>query len=144
MTTTKFQKGKSGNPAGRPKGSKNRATLLALASMEGELDSIVKNVVTAAKNGDMVAARLVIDKLIPAAKERPLSIMLPQLTDIAECRQAQSDVISTVAVGDLLPSEGEHLSEMIERQRKGLEAETILTRLAAIEEKLDIHGGKAQ
>lgn len=140
--STKFQKGKSGNPAGRPKGSRNRATLLAMAAMEGELDAIVKSIIDAAKKGDMAAARLVVDKLIPAAKDRPVNITLPGMQDIASCREAQGTVIAAVAEGELTPGEGEHLSAMIEHQRKGLEAETILARLAAIEERLNMHGGK--
>ncbi len=142
MAATKFQKGNSGNPKGRPKGSKNRATLLAMAAMEGELDAVVRKVIEAAKNGDLVAARLVVDKLIPAAKSRPLSIQLPPLADIAACREAQASVFSAVANGELLPDEGEQLSTLIEHQRKGLEAETILARLTAIEERLNMQGGR--
>jgi ferritin-like protein len=142
MGTTKFQKGASGNPKGRPKGSKNQATLLAIAALEGELDAVVRKVIEAAKGGDMVAARLVVDKLIPAAKTRPMAFQLPTLADISGCRQAQASVIAAVAAGDLLPDEGEQLSTLIEHQRKGLEAETILVRLTAIEERLDMQGGR--
>lgn len=138
MTTTKFQKGQSGNPSGRPKGSKNRATLLAIAAMQGELGSIVKTIIEAAKKGDMTAARLVVDKLIPAAKDRPIGITLPDLKNIAGCREAQATVVQAVADSDLLPSEGEHLSAMIEYQRKGLEGDIVLARLTAIEERLNM------
>ena len=68
-----WKKGQSGNPRGRPKGSRNKATLLAIAAMEGELTDVVKVVIDAAKGGDMAAARLVVDKLIPTTRERPLS-----------------------------------------------------------------------
>lgn len=138
--TTKFQKGKSGNPAGRPKGSKNRATLLALAAMEGDLTAIVKKIVAEAKNGDMAAARLVVDKLIPAAKDRPIDITLPRMKDLSGCRDALAEVIQAVADGDLLPGDGERLSAMIEFQRKGLEGAEIMLRLAAIEERLGMNG----
>lgn len=135
-TATSWKPGQSGNPKGKPKGVRNRATLLALATMEGELDAIVKRVIAAAKAGDMVAARLVVDKLIPAAKDRPVSINLPQITDVATCNQAQAQITATVASGDLLPSEGEALAGLIEYQRRALETHDLSRRLEAIEQQL--------
>ncbi len=136
MVAAKFKKGQSGNPSGRPKGSKNRATLLALAAMEGELDAIVNAIIKAAKAGDMVAARLVVDKLIPAAKDRPVRINLPQITDVATCNQAQAQITASVASGDLLLSEGEALAGLVEHQRRALETHDLAKRLEAIEQQL--------
>ena len=137
MTKVKpgFKKGQSGNPAGRTKGSKNRATLLAIAAMEGELGAIVKRIIDAAKAGDMAAARLVVDKLIPAAKDRPVSIKLPQITDVATCNAAQAKITATVASGDLLPSEGEALSGLVEHQRRALETHNMAKRIEALEKQ---------
>lgn len=135
---TKFSTGKSGNPAGRPKGSKNRATLLALCALEGEIGAIVKIIIKAAKEGDMTAARLVVDKLIPSAKERPMSISLPKAADIAGCLQAQIAVLEAVSSGDLLPGEGQVLSSLIENQRRSMETQQLEQRLKMIEEKLGV------
>lgn len=131
-----WKKGTSGNPRGRPKGSRNQATLLAIAAMEGELADVVRVVIDAAKGGDMAAARLVVDKLIPATRERPLSIALPEVVTAEECAAAQAKVLACVAAGDLLPSEGEALAGLIEQQRRSLETSDLAERLAAIEEHL--------
>jgi hypothetical protein len=131
---TKFQKGKSGNPAGRPKGSKNRATLLAIAAMEGELDAVVRKIIEAAKSGDMTAARLVVDKLIPAAKERPISFNLHAVSDAVGCAEAQAKIVAAVAEGEILPSEGDTLSGLVEHQRRAIETTDIIKRLEALEQ----------
>ena len=73
--STKFAKGKSGNPKGRPKGSKNKATLLREAMqkkadimLSKELPQVLRAVVTAAKAGDMSAAKMILDRTIPTKR----------------------------------------------------------------------------
>lgn len=139
-SSTSFKPGQSGNPTGRPVGARNKATMLALAIMEGELDGIVRSVITAAKGGNIGAARLVLEKLVPSAKSRPLAISLPDMTTISGCRDAQSDIIKAMSDGSILPDEAEAISALVEHQRRGLESEQVEARLAAIEEKLGIKG----
>ena len=131
-----WKKGQSGNPKGRPKGSRNTATLLAIAALEGELSDVVRVVIEAAKGGDMAAARLVVDKLIPATRERPISIDLPCAVTVEECAVAQAKVLSAVAAGNLLPSEGEALASLVEQQRRSLETSDLAKRLSEVEEQL--------
>lgn len=101
--------------------------------MEGELSDVVRVVIDAAKAGDMAAARLVVDKLIPATRERPLSITLPDVATADDCAMAQAKVLAAVAVGDVLPSEGEALAGLIEQQRRSLETSEVIKRLMALE-----------
>ena len=133
-----WKKGQSGNPRGRPKGSRNQATLLALAAMEGELNDVVRVVIDAARSGDLTAARLVVDKLVPATRERPLSIDLPDTKTAEGVELAQAAIIQAVGAGDLLPGEGETLSALVENRRRSLESIEFAGRLAAIEESLAI------
>ena|ERR1700730_6928065 len=59
----RFQKGQSGNPAGYHKGSRHKATLLAERLMQDDAENIVNAVLTAARNGDMTAAKIILDRI---------------------------------------------------------------------------------
>jgi len=58
-----FQIGQSGNPAGRPRGARNKRTLALESIMDGESEVITRKVVEMAKGGSIAAIRLVIDRL---------------------------------------------------------------------------------
>src|SRR4030081_925384 len=60
-----FEKGESGNPAGRARGSRNKRTLLAEHLLEGDTEAIVRTMIERAKEGDMAAVRLWGDRLCP-------------------------------------------------------------------------------
>ena len=67
---TKFSPGISGNPGGRPRGAKTTAKLLPLEFItEQDVQAIVASVVAAAKEGDLTAAALVLDRVLPKHAE---------------------------------------------------------------------------
>ena len=74
-----FKAGQSGNPAGRPKGSRNKATLAAEALLEGELEAIIRKLLEKAKEGDSSALRLCLDRLMPPRRDRSVTFDLGPL-----------------------------------------------------------------
>jgi hypothetical protein len=68
-----FQKGQSGNPAGRPRGSRNRATALFRDLLEDNAEAIVRKAISLAKTGDMSAVRVCMDRLAPARRKAPVA-----------------------------------------------------------------------
>jgi hypothetical protein len=72
----RFALGHSGNPAGRPKGSRNRGTLLVAALREGEDAAIHRRLIEAALGGDLVAARFCAARIDAAAHLRTDEIEL--------------------------------------------------------------------
>jgi hypothetical protein len=59
-----FTKGQSGNPAGKPKGAKDKRTELR-ALLRPHAEDLVAKAVELAKAGDTTALRICIDRLIP-------------------------------------------------------------------------------
>ena len=69
-----------------------------------------------------MAVKLVLDKLIPSAKELPVSLSLPKVEGAADLPAALSAVMAAVAQGGITPGEGgQTLTGMLEAYRKGLE-----------------------
>jgi len=106
----------------------------ALAAMEEGADAIARKVVALAKGGDMSAARLVIERLVPVAKERPIFLALPDTGSAEGIAEAQNAILQAVAAGDLLPGEAATLAGIVEARRKAVETQELEQRISALEE----------
>jgi hypothetical protein len=67
----------SGTPNGRPKGSPNKTTLAIEALLEGESEAITRKLLEMAKEGDMTAVRLCLERLLPPRRDRLVAFGLP-------------------------------------------------------------------
>lgn len=63
-----FKPGESGNPAGRPKGSKNRMKLLAEQLIGNNAKAIVKKVIDMALHGNEACLKMCMDRILPAQR----------------------------------------------------------------------------
>lgn len=132
---TTWKKGQSGNPAGRPRGARNKVTLMVLGLMEDAAGEITQAVIDAARTGDLTAAKLVLERLAPPLRERPISIELPDTSTTEGVSKAQQVIIEAVGKGELLPGEGNNLATLVENRRKALETEDLERRLTDVEEQ---------
>lgn len=69
----KFTKGQSGNPAGRPVGSKNKCTQFR-ELLEDDLPALVSVLRDKALEGDMNAMRLLLERLVPKVQVVDMSL----------------------------------------------------------------------
>jgi hypothetical protein len=74
-----FGKGRSGNPAGRQTGSRNKATLAAAAFLAGESEALTRRAVELALTGDPTAMRLCLERILPPCRERTVKFALPPI-----------------------------------------------------------------
>ena len=129
----KFPKGKSGNPRGKPKGSRHKATLAIESLLEGQAEALSQKAIDLALDGDTVALRLCLDRIAPARKDAPVVIDLPDINTADGTLKAGSAIVAAVASGDISPDEGQKLMSLIEIQRRQIETADLEARLAALE-----------
>lgn len=72
-----FEPGQSGNPAGRPLGSRNKATMAVENLLDAEAEAITRKAIELAKDGDMTAVRLCLERILPPRRDRPVIFELP-------------------------------------------------------------------
>ena len=130
-----FVKGQSGNPYGRPEGSRNRATILAQALFDGQAEELIQKCIQMALEGDSTAMRLCIERLVPPRKDRPVNLDLPQMECVEDTIKAMAVISSGVADGELTPSEGQVLSGMVENYRKAIETTELEERISNLEKR---------
>jgi hypothetical protein len=131
-----FPKGRSGNPRGKPKGARHKTTLLAEKLMQDDAENIVNAVLTAARSGDMTAARIVLDRIAPARRDNPVAFALPKIKRPADAVAASAAILSAVADGRLTPGEALEVSKLIEGFVKALEVAELEQRLNELEERM--------
>jgi hypothetical protein len=116
----RFQPGQSGNPNGRPHGSRNKATLALEAILGNEGEAITRKAIENALNGDMTAIRLCMERLIPVRKDSPVSFNLPEINNANDGAKAMASVLRSLADGDITPNEASSVAGVIETYRKTL------------------------
>jgi hypothetical protein len=128
-----FERGQSGNPAGKPRGARHRITMLAEKLMADDTEGVVRAVVNAAKGGDMTAGRLILDRIAPPRRGSPVSFALPAIKTAAGVTEALSAVAASMASGDLTPEEASAVASVIETKRKAIETQELENRIVALE-----------
>jgi len=129
-----FKKGLSGNPKGKPKGTRNRTTIIAQDLLEGEAEALVRKVVQLALDGDLTCLRICLERLVPPKKDAPIEIDLPDIRAIADIPKLFAVLTAKLREG-ITPSEARTVMDLAEGVRKSLEVAELEKRIGALEEK---------
>lgn len=135
QTSNRFQKGQSGNPKGKIKGTKNKATNFIESLMQSELNNIGQKLIELAMAGNLQAIKLVLDRIIPPKTSRSIEIEMPKIVNTTDALQAISTVIHAVGQGELTPSEGEAMTKIIQSFTQALQSYEFDQRLSRLEQK---------
>lgn len=129
-----FKPGQSGNPNGRPPGSRNKTTIAVQALLQGQAEALTQKAIDAGLEGDMTALKLCLDRVYPSIKELPLNIKLPAMMSAQDLPIITAAIIKSVSSGELLPSEAEKLSKLVDIHRQAIETADFDARLKVLEQ----------
>jgi hypothetical protein len=132
-SSTRFKPGQSGNPAGRPKGSRNATTVALENLLDGQAEALTNKAVDLALGGDMAALRLCMDRILPPRKDRPVTFDLPPIKSAGDAAAVTSAVLVAVAAGELTPSDAAEIGKLIDSYVKAFETAELAERLERLE-----------
>jgi hypothetical protein len=126
-----FADGNPGGP-GRPKGCRNKSTLLLDALGAEGIEDVIALVQQKAKDGNLQAAQILLDRLWPRGPRlQPLG--LPLVKTAADVVEANAVLIERISEGEVAPEQANAASTVIENQRRGIETRELEQRLQELE-----------
>ena len=102
-----FSRGNSG----RKPGSKNRATVLTAALVEGDAQEVLGKAVELAKAGNVVMLKFLLGRILP--RERLIKLDLPRMEFADDAVEALGRVMGGVSEGRISPSEAAAVATLI-------------------------------
>ena len=126
-----FTKGSSGNPAGRPKGIKDKRHRFNEA-IESMIPQVLDSVFQKAIAGDMTAAKMLLDRSLPTKRPEQERVQISIKENTALNAR---DVLQGVFAGEVSPDVGASLLTAITGVLKAIEVEDLAKRIEALESK---------
>jgi len=118
---------------GKPQGTRLKATVAALALLDGQAKALTQKAVETALAGDTTALRLCRERIVPPRRDAPESFALPAMETARDAATAAGAVLGAVADGDLTPTAGVLVMGLIETYRRTFETTELQARIDALE-----------
>src|SRR5690349_13798965 len=119
--------------SGRPRGSRSPALVALDAIGHERAEELIRTTVNAALAGDMRASEILLRRVWPERKGRPVSFELPSMQTAADLGRAIASVTRAVAEGELTPDEAQSVASVLELQRRAIETAELERRIAVLE-----------
>lgn len=130
-----FEKGRSGNPTGRPRRPRLTGPDQLRADLLRDAPEILKALVEQAKSGDATAARLILDRCLPTLRPQDAPAALPPGVDLSDLAGAPAAVLAALSAGTIGTEQAGALAGVLASLVKVREAVELETRIAALEAK---------
>jgi hypothetical protein len=121
------------NP-GRKPGSRNRVSVVPAAFLEDEGEELARSAVQLAKAGNVVMLKFLLGRLLP--RERLINIELPTMETADDAVEALGSVLRAVSEGEISPSEGAAVAELINSYSQAIDRADVVKGLDALEAQI--------
>ena len=125
-------KGGAREGAGRKKGSGQ--TVHYRAMLEPYAEDLIQQVVDRAKDGDMAALKLCLDRLCAPLRPTDGHVIIEGMSDAKELSDKGDLILANVAIGEITPSEASSLMNAISSLARVLEVDDLERRVAQLEQ----------
>jgi hypothetical protein len=102
---------------------------------EADARAVLQKQLEKAKEGDATAAQLILSRIWPARKSRPVNLDLPALESPGDIVTALAAIADAVGTGSITPDEGLAVASILETKRKAIETMNHEKRLRALENR---------
>jgi hypothetical protein len=111
--------------------------LAAEALLDGEAEALTRKAIEMALEGDPVALRLCIERILPPRKDRPVTFQLPRITSARDAAEISAAVTAAVSNGDITLSEAAEVAKLVDSCVKAYQAAELDNRATRIEQVSD-------
>lgn len=129
----RFMRGQSGNPTGRPRGSRNKEIVLVEQMFERFGGVLANKAVKMALDGNMAAMRLCVSRITAPRRHRASEFVLPPLRSAADLAPAVAEIAAAAAEGTLTTGEAAELTQIVDAFGRALAAADVEARLQRLE-----------
>ena len=118
---------------GRPRGSRNKKTLIARQLLDEHADSILRKAMLTGLQGDSPMLQALLSYILPRPKDTPLKTEVLRTATAKELSQSMDVILKRACDGQITLMQAQQLAALIEARRQLLQTEEFETRLGILE-----------
>jgi hypothetical protein len=121
---------------GRPRGSRNKRSLVAQQLLDSHADPVMRKALVQAMKGDSRLLRMLLGYILGPQRDAPLKTGPLPVHTAVELAQTSESVFQRLASGKLTVPEARELSALIESRRKVIETRDLEERIRVLEKSV--------